>query len=323
MHHQVFRGSFMQTSSFIVSVQHTHHRFMFVMFTLCMFAMTSIWMMQNSINAYYQQTYHQDSPLKALDDYAVWQIGGEIGDWLYVQKDTITTWIDTQNNAVIDSYNANLQPQPQQAIQLHLQDEVFFVGDSLMQGVAPYVQKELTQTYNIKTINLSRQSTGLTYPKLFNWQNTIKQTLQNNPKIKLMVVFLGPNDPWDMQDPQSRKYLSFGSNEWATLYQSRMQDIITTAQQHHVQIMWLTPPNMKKDDLNQKMIFLRQTMQQELQNNHVLSVDTRALLGGVGNTFNEHRMNIKMRTADGIHFTAEGQKVIAHEVLNHLKVVQP
>ena len=99
----------MQTSSIIISVQNTHHRFMFVMFTLCMFAMTSIWMMQNSINAYYQQTYHQDSPLKALDDYAVWQIGGEIGDWLYVQKDTITTWIDKQNNAVIDAYNANRQ----------------------------------------------------------------------------------------------------------------------------------------------------------------------------------------------------------------------
>ena len=69
-----------------------------------------------------------------------------------------------------------------------------------MQGVAPHVQKWLSETYGIKTINLSKQSTGLTYPGFFNWPQTIGNTLATNPQIKILVMFLGPNDPWDIPE---------------------------------------------------------------------------------------------------------------------------
>lgn len=51
---------------------------------------------------------------------------------------------------------------------LALGDEVFFVGDSLMQGVAPHMANTLRKRYNVKSVNLSRQSTGLAYPNFFN-----------------------------------------------------------------------------------------------------------------------------------------------------------
>ena len=73
-------------------------------------------------------------------------------------------------------------------------DKVFFAGDSMMQGVAPFVERSLKKQYGIQSVNLSKQSTGLSYPKFFDWPNTIEQTLKQQTDIRLLVVFLGPND---------------------------------------------------------------------------------------------------------------------------------
>ncbi|MGC6633391.1 DUF459 domain-containing protein, partial [Escherichia coli] len=71
-------------------------------------------------------------------------------------------------------------------------DKVLFAGDSMMQGVAPLLKRQLQTDYNISSIDLSKQSTGLAYPKFFNWPQTIANRLASDDSIKLLVVFLGP-----------------------------------------------------------------------------------------------------------------------------------
>ena len=44
-----------------------------------------------------------------------------------------------------------------------------------------------------------------------------------------MVVFLGPNDPWDMPPEGGGRYLRFMSPEWEAQYRKRIQDILLTA----------------------------------------------------------------------------------------------
>jgi len=55
-----------------------------------------------------------------------------------------------------------------------------------MQGVAPHVQKHLQQGYQIKSVNLSKQSTGLSYPGFFDWPKTIQETLASGRNIKIL-----------------------------------------------------------------------------------------------------------------------------------------
>ncbi len=59
-----------------------------------------------------------------------------------------------------------------------------------MQGVAPFVQKSLKQQYGIESANLSKQSTGLSYPSFFDWPKTIEETLKKHPEISVLAVFL-------------------------------------------------------------------------------------------------------------------------------------
>lgn len=330
------------------------HNFIYVMFILVVFAGLMLWIMQTSVNAYFQQTYHKQSPLVVLDQYPAWAAGAHIGETLYVQHAGIKEAINTQNMHLIQMFNddyaytahyqaylaqkaqqekqrlaAEAEQRVQQAIKsqfsLTKADQVFFAGDSLMQGVAPYVQKALLENYEIKTVNLSRQSTGLSYPRFFNWPETIKNTLADNPAIKVLVVFLGPNDPWDMANPEGGQYLKFKSPEWENLYRSRIAEIIQTAQQHGVSVMWISPPNMRKDTLNQQMIYLNYVIEDEVKKHKSLWIDSRPLLGGRNNVYADYiqkqGQQIKVRSADGIHFSAEGQKEIARHITENLHIV--
>ena len=331
-------------------------QFRFVLLVFIITAGIALWLMQNSIIAYYQQTYHSNSILTKLKQYAWWQTGSHAGEALNngvsqlnqsiksANLSTITAFND--NYAYTDSYKAKLQQQLKLAQEQHrlaqkkaaiendmkaaftltATDEVFFAGDSLMQGVAPHVQKWLSEVYGIKTINLSKQSTGLTYPGFFNWPQTIANTLDNNPHIKILVMFLGPNDPWDIPDPHNgSRFVSFASPQWESIYRGHIKTIMDSARQHQVTVLWLTPPDMRKQKLNEQMIYLRQITADEVSKNHGYVVDTRAMLGSNGDQFYDtvtqaDGKKIKTRSSDGIHFTLSGQKIIARNIFNRFNL---
>ena len=331
-------------------------QFRFVLLVFIITAGIALWLMQNSIIAYYQQTYHSNSILTKLKQYAWWQTGSRAGEALNNGVSQLNQYIKSANLSIItafndnyaytDSYKAKLQQQLKLAQEQHrlaqkkaaiendmkaaftltAADEVFFAGDSLMQGVAPHVQKWLSEVYGIKSINLSKQSTGLTYPGFFNWPQTIANTLDNNPHIKILVMFLGPNDPWDIPDPHNgSRFVSFASPQWESIYRSHIKTIMDSARQHQVTVLWLTPPDMRKQKLNEQMIYLRQITADEVSKNHGYVVDTRAMLGSNGDQFYDtvtqaDGKKIKTRSSDGIHFTISGQKIIARNIFNRFNL---
>lgn len=331
-------------------------QFRFVLLVFIITAGIALWLMQNSIIAYYQQTYHSNSILTKLKQYAWWQAGNRAGEALNNGVSQLNQYIKSANLSIItafndnyaytDSYKAKLQQQLKLAQEQHrlaqkkaakendmkaaftltAADEVFFAGDSLMQGVAPHVQKWLSDVYGIKTINLSRQSTGLTYPGFFNWPQTIANTLDNNPHIKILVMFLGPNDPWDIPDPHNgSRFVSFASPQWESIYRSHIKTIMDSARQHQVTVLWLTPPSMRKQKLNEQMIYLRQITADEVNKNQGYVMDTRAMLGSNGDQFYDtvtqtDGKKIKTRSSDGIHFTVTGQKIIAQNIFNRFNL---
>lgn len=319
-------------------------------------ALLGIWIMQHSINSYFLQTYHKPSPLTKLSS-PLWEYGGNIGNELYANYHNMASSIEHINQHIVNSFNEHyaytphykallIEKQKQEAIKLAAQDalrqqqlaadkkrsaieasltinkshKVFFAGDSMMQGIAPHIQKYL-QEMGIDSINLSKQSTGLAYPKFFDWPNTIKQTIAKDKSIKVLMVMLGPNDPWDMPDSQG-KYLTFNTPEWTVNYQARIADIINFAKEHHVGVIWITPPNMKKDKLNEQMILLNDIIGEELARHSVKVIDSRPIMGSVNNRYNDYLTKdgkqIKMRSSDGIHFSADGQKILAKAVQSQL-----
>ncbi|QXI39046.1 SGNH/GDSL hydrolase family protein [Pseudomonas xantholysinigenes] len=211
--------------------------------------------------------------------------------------------------------------QPGTVAALATGDEVFLVGDSLMQGVAPHLANSLRKRYQIRTVNLSKQSTGLAYPGFFNWPKTVAETLEHGPNIRLMVVFLGPNDPWDMPQGKGKPFLRFKSPEWETAYRARIDSILEQARAHQVQVLWVGPPNMEKARLSNAMGYLSGLYREQtaLYGQHYVSANP--ILGYADDGFSyttqtPEGRRVKVRVDDGIHFTITGQKLIAEQVLS-------
>lgn len=204
-------------------------------------------------------------------------------------------------------------------------DRVLFIGDSMMQGIAPHVMKTLLKQYHVQSTNLSLQSTGLAYPNAFDWPGTLRTTLANTADIKVLVVFLGPNDPWDMPSRARGPYLKFKTPAWEAEYRSRIRNIIDQATARNIAVIWVGPPAMKRVALSEGVRFLDTLYQSEVEaaGQYYIAVDD--LFG-----YQDHRYSdpvtldgrqVRLRSDDGTHFTVTGQKVIARAVLSLLQPV--
>ena len=128
--------------------------------SILMSALIAAWFSQNPINAYWQQTYHRNSPLEPLAAYGWWQTGAALQENAYAFSDGIKTFLSGETPTTAqDGGSTDMPPEtaaseaPPQTGEIQewkqntdtaavrTGDKVFFAGDSLMQGVAPFVQK--------------------------------------------------------------------------------------------------------------------------------------------------------------------------------------
>lgn len=328
----------------------THLRAAKVLYALLVTSVLLLWLNQNSISLYCQQKYHQGCELPLIGQSATWRLGGQLTQAL---GDARSSFVDslarqtqpTQAEPVVLTPNRPvvavdadapaalievarpLQVAPparlktDQPVTLAAGDSVFLVGDSLMQGVAPHLANTLRKRYQINSINLSRQSTGLAYPGFFNWPQTVATTLQRQPNIRLMVVFLGPNDPWDMPQGKGKPFLRFKSPDWEARYRQRIDAILDAAQAHNVQVIWVGPPNMQQPRLSAAMGYLSTLYRQRTAAHGQHYVSANAVLGYTADEFSytlqdSQGQRLKTRVDDGIHFTLTGQKLIAAQILS-------
>ncbi|ECQ1390387.1 DUF459 domain-containing protein [Campylobacter coli] len=206
-------------------------------------------------------------------------------------------------------------------LEVHKGDEFLFIGDSLMQGVAIALNRDLIDL-GLKANDLSKQNTGLSYKSYFDWAKTTKEAFAKNPNIKYLVVLLGANDPWDIK--KGGVYHRFGSDSWIDIYTYRVNEIINIAKQHHAKILWFEIPPVKKNELNEKIQILNKIYSEEILKNKQIFINTK-LFFSVNDEFstyikNENNKSIKMRTDDGIHFTSNGAKEMSKLLLQHITI---
>ncbi|CDL88732.1 DUF459 domain-containing protein [Campylobacter coli] len=206
-------------------------------------------------------------------------------------------------------------------LEVHKGDEFLFIGDSLMQGVAIALNRDLIDL-GLKANDLSKQNTGLSYKSYFDWAKATKEAFAKNTNIKYLVVLLGANDPWDIK--KGGVYHRFGSDSWIDIYTYRVNEIINIAKQHHVKILWFEIPPVKKNELNEKIQILNKIYSEEILKNKQIFINTK-LFFSVNDEFstyikNENNKSIKMRTDDGIHFTSNGAKEMSKLLLQHITI---
>ncbi|SET07300.1 SGNH/GDSL hydrolase family protein [Thorsellia anophelis] len=243
-----------------------------------------------------------------------------------VQDDLLTSEVEFKLRSIEQLSPGDANNPPRYGYLLKEGEKVFFAGDSLMQGVAPHVINKLKKEFNTSSINLSKQSTGLTYPKAYDWPKTIEKTLRENDDIGLLVMMLGANDPWDMQVKKGEPYLRFGTDIWNQEYQSRIDAIYRLAAAKGIGVIWISAPSMKKGNLNKGVLHLDTLYKQVTEHYGGIFLDSNIMFGYESDIYNAYatwnEKNSKIRADDGVHFTPTGQKIIAEYVLSVIGVLK-
>lgn len=227
------------------------------------------------------------------------------------RKETNLTLIQDANISFIDNTKLELQNG----------DEFLFIGDSLMQGVAIALNRDL-RNLNLKVTDLSKQNTGLSYKSYFDWSKVTNEAFVKNSNIKYLVVLLGANDPWDIK--KGGNYHHFGSPSWIDIYTNRVDEIIKIAKKHKAKVFWFEIPPVKKEDLNKKIQVLNKIYSDEILKNKEIFINTK-LFFSVNDEYStyikdENNRSIKVRTDDGVHFTPSGAREMSKLLLEHIKL---
>jgi uncharacterized protein len=188
-----------------------------------------------------------------------------------------------------------------------------------MQGLAPHLITGLKRKYKVETMDLSKHSTGLTYPAFFDWPATVEDAFELED-YSVVIVFLGANDPWDMTI--QGKYIRFGSEPWAKVYRERVARIINTAATHRARLIWLGVPPLGREDLVDKAPTLNAIYAKEADKMPLFArfVATDPTLTSDGSSFTKFlelpdRGSVMVRTDDGVHFTTQGHRLLANLTL--------
>lgn len=204
-------------------------------------------------------------------------------------------------------------------ILLYPNDTVFLAGDSLMQGPAPLIAESL-KNRGVNVINASRISTGLSYPQFFNWNAAIKKIIDEK-KAKVVIVFLGANDTFDIY--QGNSLAKIGTQNWSKIYGSRIADISHYAKLHNVALLWLGLPAMNRSDIQPHIHLMNQLYKKQVLRFNGLYIRTDNLLGNNEASFTPFKIingyQVRTRSDDGVHFTPDGWMIIAKAVVARFK----
>ncbi|MBS4241605.1 DUF459 domain-containing protein [Campylobacter vulpis] len=222
---------------------------------------------------------------------------------------------------VIIGPEANISFIDNTKLEVSLNEEFLLIGDSLMQGVAVALNKDL-KALGLKVVDLSKQNTGLSYKSYFDWAKETTKTLQNNKNIKYLIVLLGANDPWDIK--KGGIYHRFNSKSWLEIYTQRVDEILKIAAKYNAKVLWYEVPPVKKEDLNKKLSILNQIYSQEILKNKGIFINTK-LFFSKNDAYSayikdENNKSIKVRSDDGVHFTPSGAKEMSKLLLEYIKI---
>lgn len=204
-------------------------------------------------------------------------------------------------------------------IQVNEGESILLIGDSMMQGVAPYLLRTFKKV-KIQGINLSKHSTGLTYKHYFNWELATRDALEKNPHISLVVVLLGANDPWSM-----KKNIAFKSPLWEEIYTQHIDEILQLAKEYGVRVVWYEVPSVREKSLNDKIMYLNTLYESAVKQSGEYFLQSNGIItqGGKYSAFikNAKGKSVQVRADDGVHFTTRGYQIMANILLNNLEVI--
>jgi hypothetical protein len=199
--------------------------------------------------------------------------------------------------------------------------ELFVFGDSIAVGVWEGLAQSFTKADDIKLVKKARASTGLSRSDVYNW-HTALETFLRTSEVNIAVVVFGANDAQTLVT--GKKRVKFNENKWRKAYGKKVEDFITRLKQSGAAVYWVGLPIMRSAKFNEKMQLLNDIYREKTHLSDIKFIDTWNAFTDQFGRYSAYGLDLdgrvrKLRSRDGIHFTASGYRKLAHFVEQEIK----
>ena len=225
-----------------------------------------------------------------------------------------------QSPAATPTPAATLAPTPEQqqaaapAQPLPNALRIVVLGDNVGQLLARGLEEAYRDQPQIAISRQTRDTSGLVNTRFFDWSDAVRKLLASGEKVDIAVMMLGSNDAQEMQEGANR--LRIRSDEWVKAYRARIEAIATQFRDRKIPLVWVGTPIMRGERLSAEMLALNEFYRDGVQKSGGVYVDIWEAFVDDRSRFTLFGPDIngqivKLRAADGVHFTPQGARKLA------------
>jgi uncharacterized protein len=196
-------------------------------------------------------------------------------------------------------------------------------GDSQAEGLAVALLAA-TRGSHFHVANRTKAGTALGQPAAYDWVAAVhKSVTVDHPAIA--VLMFGGNDRVPTHLPDGHT-LAFRGDPWLAYYRDRVQKLIAALTVEGTMIVWCGEPNTEEERYANDMAYLNEIYREALHPTDATFVDIWDVATSPAGTYVSHGPGTdgvvqRLRTDDGIHFTAAGYGLVAQRVLRAIEQI--
>jgi len=191
---------------------------------------------------------------------------------------------------------------------------IAILGDSLADALNSGFEGDPVLRGAYRLMHRASSASGLVREDYFSWPKTIATLLAEQPGLSALVIMIGLNDRQIIR--AGDRNLEPLSEAWREDYRKRVDAILTLARDAKVPVFWVGLPLMRSPKLSEDLMALNMLIRERVAvfgQTFVETVDAFADAAGAFSATGPDVIgdNVRLRGADGIHFSPAGQRKLA------------
>lgn len=207
---------------------------------------------------------------------------------------------------------------------------VAVMGDSLAENLSPGLTDAMSERPEVGLVRELRSGVGLLKETKKSWRVVADEILARQPPVAAAVIFIGPTDEPPAQKAKGDTVLlgppAATSAPWMDEYAAKVDELALAFRQRGIPLLWVGLPPVEDLKTMSEYLFLNDLVRQRVAALGGTFIDVWEGFVNEEEKFTVHGPNIegrvvRLRTADGLHFTKAGARKIGHAVELELRTI--
>ncbi|MBX3575631.1 MAG: DUF459 domain-containing protein [Rhizobiaceae bacterium] len=195
------------------------------------------------------------------------------------------------------------------------------MGDSMADGMYAGLYRIMKDDARLKFVKKTKVNTGIVRSDRYDWNEAARQ-IAGEKDYDIAILVFGANDLQSIRD--GGKTFHFKQPGWETVFNRRIDDIITSLKSENIAAYWIGLPITRKDRYQEDYAYVNGLFREAAERNGIRYVETWDAFADENGEFSAYGIGlngkkIQLRADDGVHFTPDGYAKYASVVADVLR----